>query len=249
MVISKPTEIKEFGFSPQQMDTRALRRVPEERVSAVLGIPAIVLGFGVGLEHATYANYRTALRAAWDNCVLPTQKQIAAVLEHQLLPEFEQNTESFDVAFDNSEVDALKENVNDQVAREIAMYVNGIKKLSEVRTEFDLDVTPEDEVYYVTPGIPAPPPPDQGPVPSGMAPDTRATMRGPKLTLPAPTVEKSDEAAALAWWRMQVNPWCAPPTVEKSLQPENFDDAREWWRAMVNDPDLAELIDATETAA
>lgn len=224
IVFNSPTDIKEFGYSPQQMDTQNLRRVPEERVSAVLGIPAIVLGFGVGLQHATYANYRTALRAAWDNCVLPTQMQIAAVLEHQLLPEFEQNTESYDVAFDNSEVDALKENVNDQVAREIAMYVNGIKKLSEVRTEFDLDVTPEDEVYYVQPGNAAPAPPTQGTVPSGMPPDTRTTLRGPHLTLPAPTVEKGFDAA----------------DVER---------ARDWWRAMMNDPEVAELIDATEAAA
>jgi HK97 family phage portal protein len=190
LVISKPTDIKEFGFSPQQMDTKALRRIPEERISSNLGIPAIVLGYGVGLEHATYANYRTALRAGWDNCVIPTQKQIASTLRHQLLNEFEKNTKGFDVQFDNSEVDALKENINDQTAREIAMYVNGIKKLSEIRTVFDLDVTPDQEVFYVLPGNAAPPP-SAPPVPGGMPPDTRTTLRGPHLTLPSPTVEKA----------------------------------------------------------
>jgi HK97 family phage portal protein len=220
IVFNSPTDIKEFGYTPQQMDTQMLRRVPEERVSAVLGIPAIVLGFGVGLQHATYANYRTALRAAWDNCVLPTQMQIAAVLEHQLLGEFEQDTEGFDVAFDNSEVDALKENVNDQTAREIALYVNGIKMLSEVRTVFDLDVKPDQDVFYVEPGN-APPPPKAAAVPAGMVPDTRQTLRGPRIALPAPTVEKRFHEAD-----MQM--------------------ARDWWRQMVMDEDVANLIDAVE---
>ena len=37
MTFSQPTEIKVLSWNPQQMDLKALRRIPEERVSAVLG--------------------------------------------------------------------------------------------------------------------------------------------------------------------------------------------------------------------
>lgn len=197
LVISKPTDIKEFGFSPQQMDTRSLRRVPEERVSAVLGIPAIVLGFGVGLEHATYANYRTALRAAWDNCVIPTQMQIADVLWANLLPDFIASTNGYWVEFDNSEVDALKENVNDLYSREISAWVNGVKKLSEVRTALDLEVTPDEEIYLIGPGD------RQVRQPGGMGESIGSTMRQPKLTPPLPekALDMADFEMARIWWR------------------------------------------------
>jgi HK97 family phage portal protein len=207
LVISKPTDIKEFGFSPQQMDTRSLRRVPEERISAVVGIPAIVLGFGVGLEHATYANYRTAQRAGYDNCVFGTQKQIVAVLEQSLLPEFEANTDLYDVQFDNSEVDALKENENDKTGRETSMWINGIKKRSEVRSAFDLDTGTDDDLYYVEPGQVAP---DAGQpsVPGPLGQQTGATLRGPHL------------------------PVVAPAATEKALgmpSPQNYDEISAWW--------------------
>jgi phage portal protein BeeE len=205
LVISKPTDIKEFGFSPQQMNTEALRRVPEERVSAVVGIPAIVLGFGVGLEHATYANYRTAQRAGYDNCVFGTQKQIVAVLEQSLLPEFEANTDAYDVQFDNSEVDALKENENDKTGRETSMWINGIKKRSEVRSQFDLDTGPDDEVFYVEPGQTAPAA-GQPSIPGPLGQQTGATLRGPHLPTIVPATEKGfgDIASPFneisAWW-------------------------------------------------
>ena len=49
-VSSMPMKIEQFGFSPEQMDLKVVRRLPEERVSALLGIPAIVAGLGAGLD-------------------------------------------------------------------------------------------------------------------------------------------------------------------------------------------------------
>ena len=45
-----PIKIEQFGFSPEQMSLKDLRRLPEERISALLGIPAIVAGLGAGLD-------------------------------------------------------------------------------------------------------------------------------------------------------------------------------------------------------
>ena len=50
LVMSGATNVDQFGFNPQQMQLRDIRRIPEERVSAVLGVPAIVAGLGAGLD-------------------------------------------------------------------------------------------------------------------------------------------------------------------------------------------------------
>ena len=39
-----------YGFSPEQMDMKALHRSPEERIAAVLRVPAIIAGLGAGLD-------------------------------------------------------------------------------------------------------------------------------------------------------------------------------------------------------
>jgi len=56
MVLSGAMNIDIVSFSPDQMKLAELRRIPEERVSAVLGVPAILAGLGAGLDSATYNN-------------------------------------------------------------------------------------------------------------------------------------------------------------------------------------------------
>lgn len=54
LVLSGKTKVEQFGFSPEQLTLRELRRIPEERVTAVLGVPAIVAGLGAGLDRSTF---------------------------------------------------------------------------------------------------------------------------------------------------------------------------------------------------
>lgn len=60
MVMKGPSKVEVLSFSPEQMDLKALRRIPEERVSAVLGVPAIVAGLGAGLDRCIIGNMRVA---------------------------------------------------------------------------------------------------------------------------------------------------------------------------------------------
>ena len=57
LILSTKASIVPLSFSPSQMDMRTLRRVPEERISAVLGVPAIVAGLGAGLDRACVPAY------------------------------------------------------------------------------------------------------------------------------------------------------------------------------------------------
>ena len=45
-----PMDMHQMGFDPSQMDLSTLCNTAEERVTAVLGVPASVVGFGTGLE-------------------------------------------------------------------------------------------------------------------------------------------------------------------------------------------------------
>jgi hypothetical protein len=56
IVMTGATKVEQFGFSPEQLLLRELRRIPEERITAVLGIPAIVAGLGAGLARSTFTN-------------------------------------------------------------------------------------------------------------------------------------------------------------------------------------------------
>ena len=53
LVLGRGVQVQQFGFSPGEMDLKELRRLPEERISGGLGIPAIVAGLGAGLDRST----------------------------------------------------------------------------------------------------------------------------------------------------------------------------------------------------
>lgn len=110
LVFTHPTEAKVLSWSPEQMNLRELRRIPEERVSAVLGVPAGVAGLGAGLDRNTFTNYGEANKAAYTQAVIPMHRLIAAELEAQLLPDFTTALlDVLDVVFDASVVAAMQE--------------------------------------------------------------------------------------------------------------------------------------------
>jgi HK97 family phage portal protein len=108
MVLTSPTEVKVLSFNPQEMDLRELRKVPEERVSAVLGVPVGVAQLGAGLDRNTFTNYGEANVAAYTQGVIPSQRIFAAEIEVQLLPEWaDLEAEALDVWFDWTKASAM----------------------------------------------------------------------------------------------------------------------------------------------
>jgi HK97 family phage portal protein len=157
LIFSKPMDLTAFGFSPDQMGVEKLSRRPETRVCAVLGIPAIVVGFEVGLERSIYSNIRAAEELAWVNHVIPTQDYIARTLTDDLLSEpilsesgewaGSEADETYRVIFDRSAVAALQEDRNELYTRESMAWTSGWKKLNEVRSAAGLENDPNGDVY------------------------------------------------------------------------------------------------------
>ena len=84
-VLQGRVALQQVGANPGDMAMDVLRQVPEQRVAAVLGIPAAVLGFGSGLDATKVgATMAQMERQAIRNGVLPDAEEIAETLTMQL---------------------------------------------------------------------------------------------------------------------------------------------------------------------
>lgn len=206
LVMRGRTRIEQFGFSPQQLDLRALRRVPEERVTAVLGTPAIVVGLGAGLDRSTFANFAEAREAAYESCIIPLQNLVAEEVWAQLLDEFEPSIEGWTVGFDLSVVRVLQEDENARSTRILAQLGGALITQAEARSELGYEIDAEHERYYfpfTTLVVPAGEQP-MARLPEPVEPEAAALARpAGKLLLPA----GSDQKAVPELMRQMLRDW------------------------------------------
>ena len=136
--------IGQLGFSPEQMDMKTLHRVPEERIAAVLGVPAIVAGLGAGLDRSTYSNFSEAREAFTEMKMLPSWRQLGDVLTMSLVPDFH-NERGVSVGFMIDDVRALQDDQNALATRLAAYVASGILTVDEARAEIGHEPKPEAE--------------------------------------------------------------------------------------------------------
>ena len=132
-VIAPGGKLTALGFSPEQMAMDTLHRVPEERIAAVLGVPAIVAGLGAGLERATYSNVREAREMFTEQKLLPLWAAIAATITQAFRDDFD--LDGVIVAFDTSSVRALGEDQDALATRLKTLVEAGILDENEARAE------------------------------------------------------------------------------------------------------------------
>jgi HK97 family phage portal protein len=156
-VMSKETKIEQFGFSPKDLDMSILHRIPEERISAVLQVPAIVAGLGAGLDRATYSNFREAREMFTESKLIPQWRTDARKIDVSLRPDFTDDKTIF-VDYDLTNVRALQED-QDAKYKRISMAVANQPwmTIDEARSDTGL---PAMEVQE-TPAAPVKPVPDQ----------------------------------------------------------------------------------------
>lgn len=197
-VLTGGATMAQFGFSPEQMNLTALHRVPEERISAVLGVPAIVAGLGAGLDRATYSNFGQALEAFTSTTLVPLWTADASTMNQQLLPDFageqrgKRGSQRLFSRFDLTNVRALQEDEDKKYARLNQGVLGGWVKPEEARRDTgfgdepglegilyisnSVTPTPVEEVGTPPPAPvpPAAPVPPQQPPQDGQPPDTQA---------------------------------------------------------------------------
>ena len=139
--------VEQFGFNPQQMDMRNLRQIPEERISGVLGVPAIVAGLGAGLARSTFSNMQEAREMAYESNIIPSQRVFGSVIKRQLLSEFEDDIISWQVAYDLSEVRVLQEDENKKAERVSKMVAGGYVTVADAQRETNMPVDETQNIY------------------------------------------------------------------------------------------------------
>lgn len=112
LVMQGPTKVQVLSFNPEQMNLRALRQIPEERITAVLGIPAAVVGLGAGLDNTKVgATMREMREQAYESFVIPMQRLLVAEFATQLVPDFG-DPAKLRVQFDLTQVRVLQDDQN-----------------------------------------------------------------------------------------------------------------------------------------
>ena len=146
MVLSGAMNVEVVSFTPDQMKLAELRRIPEERVSAVLGVPAILAGLGAGLNSATYNNTKELKEFFTEQKLVPMWRTVANELTHQLLlPDFQDKNLMCD--YDIQSVRALQTDV-DNLYKRVNMGVNGgWITIGEARQVVGLEVDKSHDVY------------------------------------------------------------------------------------------------------
>ena len=146
-VATRPTDINTFGFNSQQIQLTGLRDVSEERVCAMLGLPAAVVGFGAGLQQVKVgATMRELVRLARVNVINPMGRTFGKAFTWQLLIDF--NSQSrFRVRFDMSDVSVFQEDETEREERIIARVDGGVMQVADAQEELGLDVDETQRIY------------------------------------------------------------------------------------------------------
>ena len=146
MILSGSMNVEVVSFSPDQMNLTELRKLPEERVSAVLGVPAILAGLGAGLDAATYNNTRELREFFTEQKLVPLWKSVASELTHQLLrKDFE--SDDLYVQYNLDDVRALSQDKDDIYKRMNTAVQGGWITIAEARKQAGLNTDETHDLY------------------------------------------------------------------------------------------------------
>jgi HK97 family phage portal protein len=226
LVMRGPTKIEHYGFDASKLDLSVLREIPEERVTALLGIPAAVVGFGTGLQQTKVGATMQELRAmAYEDCIIPMQNLWADEWDLQLLPDFEEAPENFRMIFDLSNVRVLRDDEGKKSERLTRQLTAGGITLAEWREQLGYEARPEHEVYYLSMATMV--------VPSSQLGTPEPGIPSPPKSLPAPQLKvRSDPSTARLAHRMRSDwdrlskKWAAKLT--KTFKDLGGEAARRW---------------------
>jgi HK97 family phage portal protein len=141
-------DIKTLSFSPKDLEIGKLRYINEERISAVLGVPAILAGLGSGLERATYSNAKELREFFTEQKLIPMWNHFANEFTKQLLlQDFEDNTD-YCFKYDISDVRALSQDEDATMQRVVTGFNAGFVTVNEARQANQLPAL-DDGDYFI----------------------------------------------------------------------------------------------------
>ena len=129
-IMDDDAEYQPMGGVPKDLALNELRNVTEARICAVFGVPPILIGANVGLERATYSNYREARFSFNAETLQPLVNRIIRWLNYSLVPEFP-NQGIF--AVDKASMTEMIDDKESSTQRAVTLFSNGLLTLNEAR--------------------------------------------------------------------------------------------------------------------
>lgn len=128
-------EYQPLGGMPKDMEMGTTRELAESRICAVFGIPPIIVGANVGLQHSTYSNYEQAQASFWSETMKPFASMVSSAITRELLPEFATTQDRGGrVEYSFADVQALQEDHSARLASVVAMIGTGAFTVNEALT-------------------------------------------------------------------------------------------------------------------
>ena len=141
-------DIKTLGSSHRDMDfIRGLRWSLEE-VSRAFGVPKPLLS---DLERATFANVNAAERIFWRNTIVPELRFLEEQLNRMLLPRL--GYPDLELEFDLAAIEAMQEDENSRVGREMQLLDRGVVTINELRRQRNLADVPWGDAWAKAPPV------------------------------------------------------------------------------------------------
>lgn len=142
-----------------------LRKMNREDICGILGVPLEVMGLG----QRTYENLPSARKLFWNETLLPTISKVESLINKSLIPRLTRN-EKIQMQFDLSEVEALKDSIDEKIKIYDLGFKNGAVTPNDIRVDvFGKDplADPAMNTTYL-PGLL---------LPSGAEPDSKAVLK------------------------------------------------------------------------
>jgi HK97 family phage portal protein len=134
-VLEGDTSFEQISLDMQSLAFADLRNISESRILMCLGVPPILIGAKVGLDRATYANYKEARASFWEETISALQRRLTAKLE----TDKDLNPRGRRFHFDISKVPAMSEQRQQKFTNAITGLQNGLLTQDEARAEIGLE--------------------------------------------------------------------------------------------------------------
>jgi HK97 family phage portal protein len=149
-VLDEDATYERLGESISNMAFPELRDTTESRICMAFGIPPILIGSVVGLDRATYSNYREARQSFFYETMIPLANRIVRFLNHCISYEFP--TAGY-IEADFNDVAALTEDQNSLTERTTKQWDSGLISLNEAREALGLDPLNGGEIRRMPLGV------------------------------------------------------------------------------------------------
>lgn len=116
----------------KDLDTEGLMASTEPRICAAFGIPPILVGARIGIEHSTYSNYEQARKSFYRETMRPLWQGLADGLTKGLLTD-EGAEGTLRIGFDLSRVPELQKDLAGEADRAATLFQRGLATRNEAR--------------------------------------------------------------------------------------------------------------------